>query len=301
MDPASPDREAAAPTSERGTPRRALAVSGWQASGKTTLLVHAIGELRRRGLSVAVVKHDAHGIALDVEGKDSDRLFHAGAEVVLDGAEERFQRSHPAEREPVEELLRRLERRHDLVLVEGYRELPVARVWLAGEDGAPPPAGMGGLVAVLPREGREKRFLELVLEHLRSAWERTAVRVVSAGATSALPIAPGLSGALGELLTALRWDPDAAWILPRAGAAPLPAGCVAWLRARRRPGCWAVLPRIDGTVQVAPALYEPQAATLLAELARRGEQTPARLADAPRIRVEEPPAEILGSWPRGGG
>ena len=52
-----------------------LAVCGFSGSGKTTLLESVVGELSRRGLSVGVVKHDAHGIQIDRPGKDSDRLF----------------------------------------------------------------------------------------------------------------------------------------------------------------------------------------------------------------------------------
>ncbi|HXT51259.1 MAG TPA: molybdopterin-guanine dinucleotide biosynthesis protein MobB, partial [Thermoanaerobaculia bacterium] len=60
---------------------RVVGVAGWSGSGKTTLLERVVPALVADGLSVVVVKHDAHGLALDVAGKDSDRLFRAGAEV----------------------------------------------------------------------------------------------------------------------------------------------------------------------------------------------------------------------------
>src|ERR1700694_4988704 len=94
-----------------------LAVCGYSGSGKTTLLEAAIPRLVERGLAVAVVKHDAHRFEVDRPGKDSDRLFRAGATVVLRGAEEQFERR--AEPLTLEGTLERLARDHDLLLVEG--------------------------------------------------------------------------------------------------------------------------------------------------------------------------------------
>lgn len=48
-------------------------------TGKTTLLESVIKQLSGMGYRVAAVKHDAHRIELDTEGKDSWRLRSAGA------------------------------------------------------------------------------------------------------------------------------------------------------------------------------------------------------------------------------
>lgn len=48
-------------------------------TGKTTLLESVIARLTALGYRVAAVKHDAHRIELDTEGKDSWRLRAAGA------------------------------------------------------------------------------------------------------------------------------------------------------------------------------------------------------------------------------
>ena len=50
-------------------------------TGKTTLLEKLVAELKKRGLRVAVVKHDAHEFDIDREGKDSWRFTRAGADV----------------------------------------------------------------------------------------------------------------------------------------------------------------------------------------------------------------------------
>ena len=73
-----------------------LACCGFKNSGKTTLIEGVIPLLRARGLSVAVVKHDAHGVQFDRPGKDSDRFFRAGADVVVRGSNESAARWHPS-------------------------------------------------------------------------------------------------------------------------------------------------------------------------------------------------------------
>ncbi len=50
-------------------------------SGKTTFLEKLIPELKKRGLRVAVIKHDGHDFQIDKEGKDSWRITQAGADV----------------------------------------------------------------------------------------------------------------------------------------------------------------------------------------------------------------------------
>lgn len=52
-------------------------------TGKTTLMVKLIGELKRRGYTVGAIKHDAHRFEIDHEGKDSWRMTQAGADTML--------------------------------------------------------------------------------------------------------------------------------------------------------------------------------------------------------------------------
>ncbi|MDP6460361.1 MAG: molybdopterin-guanine dinucleotide biosynthesis protein MobB, partial [Gemmatimonadota bacterium] len=82
MMPTSPNSASVFPTPAGPV----LAVCGWSGSGKTTLLDRVIPEITARGLSVAALKHDAHGLKVDPRGKDSDRLFRAGADVVAPSA-----------------------------------------------------------------------------------------------------------------------------------------------------------------------------------------------------------------------
>lgn len=109
-----------------------LSVAGRKNSGKTTLTVALAAELSRRGYRVATMKHGHHEFDIDHPGRDSWRHFHeGGAEAVLiaSAGKVALVRRADAEPDPVEligELL--AGRGYDVVLVEGYRHGPFAKV-----------------------------------------------------------------------------------------------------------------------------------------------------------------------------
>jgi molybdopterin-guanine dinucleotide biosynthesis protein MobB len=148
-----------------------LAVCGFSGSGKTTLLEAVIPVLRERGLSVAVVKHDAHGVELDRPGKDSDRLFRAGADVVLRGPNESAARRHPEFAPELEAVLEQLCADHDLVLVEGHKSTPLDKIWLLGEGESDPPQEVPAVRRALPRDGeRINAAIDEITDLLETAW-----------------------------------------------------------------------------------------------------------------------------------
>lgn len=55
-----------------------MAVSGSKNTGKTTLTEALVRELSKRGVKVAVIKHDGHDFTPDVPGTDSHRMKAAG-------------------------------------------------------------------------------------------------------------------------------------------------------------------------------------------------------------------------------
>lgn len=61
----------------------ALAFVGFSGSGKTTLLEKLIQKLSTQGKRVALIKHAHHEFDIDIPGKDSYRLRHAGASRIL--------------------------------------------------------------------------------------------------------------------------------------------------------------------------------------------------------------------------
>lgn len=140
-----------------------LAVCGWPGSGKTSLIEAFLREEAVRGLRVAVVKHGAHRLEIDHPGKDSDRLFCAGADVVACDAGQGLVRAHDRDQEPTA-WLGRLGRGYDLVLAEGHKQSSLPKVWLTETPDRPPPDGVGDVLAVLAGDDRTPAKLRAVVQ-----------------------------------------------------------------------------------------------------------------------------------------
>ena len=65
-------------------------VVGWKNSGKTTLMVALISELKRRGYDVSVIKHAHANFEIDHQGRDSFKMREAGACQVTLSSPRRF-------------------------------------------------------------------------------------------------------------------------------------------------------------------------------------------------------------------
>ena len=126
-----------------------IAICGWSGSGKTTLIEALLPRLRERGLQVAVLKHDVHGIEVDRPGKDSDRLFRVGADVLLQGPDEESFRAHRAGADDWRRTLLWLAARCDLVLVEGHKGTPLPKMWLLSERESEPPREVAEVVSAV--------------------------------------------------------------------------------------------------------------------------------------------------------
>jgi molybdopterin-guanine dinucleotide biosynthesis protein B/molybdopterin-guanine dinucleotide biosynthesis protein len=86
------------------------------------LLERLIPALKRKGLRVGVVKHDAHRFDIDHPGKDSHRLTAAGADtMMITSASKLAVVKQHADPPPLGELIARYFGDMDLVLVEGFR------------------------------------------------------------------------------------------------------------------------------------------------------------------------------------
>ncbi len=153
-----------------------LGVCGHSGSGKTTLLVETIRLLAARGLKVAAIKHVSHALQPDTPGKDSDRLFRAGATVVAAAGDQALARWRPGDRGQLFEQIDLLARTHDLVLVEGHSRMPIPKIWLAGPKHEAPP---GDIVALLetwpPQRATPERLAELATSRARAALDRRPV------------------------------------------------------------------------------------------------------------------------------
>lgn len=98
----------------------------YSGSGKTTYLEKLIPELKRRGVRVAVVKHDSHDFEMDRPGKDTWRMTRAGADVtaILSGTHAALLENRPLS---PEEMVGRI-RDVDLILTEGFKHGPWPKI-----------------------------------------------------------------------------------------------------------------------------------------------------------------------------
>jgi len=98
-------------------------------TGKTTLLEALIPELKRRGLTIGVLKHHSHLSSFDTPGKDTHRLAEAGADIVVGASPvqvatfSRTDGSHDLESVITSHL-----GDVDLVLTEGYKRGPYPKI-----------------------------------------------------------------------------------------------------------------------------------------------------------------------------
>lgn len=102
------------------TNRSCLAISGWKNSGKTTLIERLIPLLSKKGLNVAVIKHDGHTYQADVQGTDSERFFRAGACASIVYDREKYSLTRRAR--VTSQTLQQLAPEADLIILEGEKE-----------------------------------------------------------------------------------------------------------------------------------------------------------------------------------
>ncbi len=105
-----------------------VGISGWHNCGKTVLVEALVRAMRLRGWRVAVIKHAAHGLALDDADSDTGRAWAAGADAVLAISDEELFLRERCGQGTLDEALARLGPGYDVVLVEGFKREPLPRV-----------------------------------------------------------------------------------------------------------------------------------------------------------------------------
>lgn len=111
---------------------------GPSSAGKTSLLESLLCTLEHRGLSVGVVKHSCHSVRADQPGKDSARLYAAGADAVALAASNQVVTFVRRETPPqLADALVGLPADLDIILVEGFSWEQIPRYLVLPEDFAP--------------------------------------------------------------------------------------------------------------------------------------------------------------------
>ena len=116
-----------------------VAFVGGHDSGKTTLIEALAPLLAARGLTLGAIKHSSRTVEDDTAGKDSHRLGGLGCEawaLLTPGRAAVWRRVGDA---PLAELVRREFSGCDLVLVEGFKSLPVPKIEVARSGASRPP------------------------------------------------------------------------------------------------------------------------------------------------------------------
>lgn len=143
---------------------------GHSDSGKTRLIERMVSILRRRGYRVGVLKHTHAKIKVDRRGTDTDRFRKVGAAVSAIADDRALVRFESADDPTV--LLTVLASEVDILLVEGYKNLPLPKVLLSDSL---PRAGLKGVVAtyghkVLTSKGMSPRHFSPKQTRAMAGW-----------------------------------------------------------------------------------------------------------------------------------
>ncbi len=134
-----------------------VSVVGRSGAGKTYVMGKMIAELKRRGYRVAAVKHSAHSVDLDLEGKDSWAHAQAGSDAVVISSPHRFALIADVDHDSsLADLSRFIGPDFDIILAEGFKQDKVAKIEVhRGKTGAGLLCGPGELLAVVSDEPLE--------------------------------------------------------------------------------------------------------------------------------------------------
>ena len=125
-----------------------VAFVGRSGAGKTTLLEQVVAALDARGVRVAVVKHTHHtGLATDLPGTDSRRLWEAGAQHTTLWAPDRVAHTHRASTPPTLAAVLRDIHDVDVILVEGDKRGSLPKIEVVRAAVNPALLGIEGRIA----------------------------------------------------------------------------------------------------------------------------------------------------------
>jgi molybdopterin-guanine dinucleotide biosynthesis protein A len=113
-----------------------------------------------------------------------------------------------------------------------------------------------------------------------------------------LPDVPDASGPMAGVLSAMRWARRASWLIAACDMPQLTREAADWLLSLRRPGVWAVIPRLGEGWPLDPLLacYDFRSRPLLERLAAAGCLRIAEIARSSKVATPVPPADLAAAW-----
>ena len=110
-----------------------IAFVGKHNSGKTTLLIKVIKEFNDRGIEVGLIKHAHHKVEIP-DGKDSEKLFHAGASVVYTNSPDIQIIYARTKSQPLSEIIEKIAPTVDIIILEGYKNESYPKIEIMRQD-----------------------------------------------------------------------------------------------------------------------------------------------------------------------
>ena len=114
-----------------------VTVVGSSDSGKTRVAASLVRILTGQGLRIAAVKHCPHGHDVGRTGADSDRLYAAGADIVVASSPGKLTTLEKVEGDsPLKAIVESIGDAVDMVVAEGFSSSKFPRVVVAGGEGS---------------------------------------------------------------------------------------------------------------------------------------------------------------------
>ncbi len=148
-----------------------------------------------------------------------------------------------------------------------------------------------------------KTWLERTVELLRPVCQRVVIvgtGKVPEGLADCVRLhdVPDADGPMAGLLAAMRWAPQASWLVAACDMPELSAAALDWLLSTRAPGIWATLPRLAGSGGVEPLLahYDFRCRPLLEQQAACGNFKLSGVAIHPKVVSLTVPSSLAAAW-----
>lgn len=150
-----------------------LCIVGVSGSGKTSFIERLIPELKRKGLKIAVIKHDFHDrFEMDKPGKDSWRIKKAGADISIISSPKRIalQMVVDHDHDPVE-ILEYIPKDINLVLAEGYKSSLHPKIEIVKKGNEPICKDDPNLLALIGDEEKKSKLTQFKKSQIKEVTE----------------------------------------------------------------------------------------------------------------------------------
>ena len=147
-----------------------VSIVGTSKTGKTTLVVALIKELKSRGYHVATIKHCHHALTFDHANKDSWRHMEAGSEAAGIVSLDQIFLVKPkpvAEYPDLNKITRMFGEDYDIILAEGFKQGDTPKIEVHRKSAGPPLSGTTNLVAIATDEPLETRIRQFSLQDIK--------------------------------------------------------------------------------------------------------------------------------------